>query len=78
MITTNCPFCGLDTVVLAHSSAFAILDRSPVTPGHLLLIPRRHVADWFETNEAERRDLLALADVARTWLIQNYHPDGFN
>ncbi len=41
----------------------------------MLLIPRRHVADWFETTAEERREL---ADGARDWLIQEHSPDGFN
>ncbi len=44
----------------------------------MLLIPRRHVADWFETTAEERHDLLALADAARALLIQERRPDGFN
>ncbi len=44
----------------------------------MLLIPRRHVAGWFETTAGERCDLLALADEARAWLIREYSPDGFN
>jgi diadenosine tetraphosphate (Ap4A) HIT family hydrolase len=44
----------------------------------MLLIPRRHVADWFETSEEERRDMLALADEARARLIRERNPDGFN
>ncbi|MGO8952561.1 MAG: HIT family protein [Rhodomicrobium sp.] len=74
----KCPFCNSDDQVLKNSLAFAVLDKSPVTPGHMLLIPKRHVADWFETTAEERRDLLALADTARAWLLKKHAPDGFN
>ncbi len=74
----DCPFCRPSAGVFQNTLAFALFDSSPVTQGHLLLIPRRHVADWFETTGDERRDLLALADEARAWLIQEHHPDGFN
>lgn len=74
----NCPFCHPGAAILENGLAFALLDMSPVTPGHLLLIPRRHVADWFDTTAEERGDILALADAARAWLIREYSPDGFN
>ncbi len=74
----NCPFCQPDAAVLQNRLAFALFDRSPVTPGHMLLIPRRHVADWFETTADERFDLMALADEARTLLLKDRQPDGFN
>ena len=74
----NCPFCHPNGVVLQNGLAFALLDISPVTPGHMLLIPRRHVAGWFDTSPDERRDLMALADEAREWLMRERAPDGFN
>ena len=54
-----CLFCAAETLVRAvayHGTAFAVADRFPVTEGHLLVIPRRHVADWFALNDGERRD----------------------
>jgi diadenosine tetraphosphate (Ap4A) HIT family hydrolase len=74
----ECAFCNSDDWVLQNELAVALLDRSPVTPGHMLLIPRRHVADWFELTAEERGDLLALAGDARAWLIREHRPDGFN
>jgi diadenosine tetraphosphate (Ap4A) HIT family hydrolase len=74
----TCPFCQPEAVLLQNELAFALFDRSPVTPGHMLLIPRRHVADWFETTADERVHLMTLADEARAVLIQERRPDGFN
>jgi diadenosine tetraphosphate (Ap4A) HIT family hydrolase len=59
MTKTECPFCSPETLSRAiayYGTVFAIDDKFPVTPGHLLIIPRRHVADCFAMNEAERRD----------------------
>lgn len=74
----NCPFCRPAAVVLQNKLAFALVAQSPVTPGHMLLIPWRHVADWFETTVEERQALMALADEARTLLIAEHGPDGFS
>ncbi len=49
-----CPFCRLDAKPIAQNSlAFAIRDKYPVTPGHTLVIPKRHVADYFELTKEE-------------------------
>ncbi len=77
-MVTDCPFCRPGPGILENALAFALFDRSPVTPGHMLLIPRRHVSDWFETTAAERQALLALADEAHSWLLQEHQPSGFN
>src|SRR5882724_12878682 len=50
-------FCQPDLMSKAvekNGSVFAIMDRYPVTPGHLLVIPIRHTPDWFSMTESER------------------------
>ena len=50
----TCPFCNplADEIVLANDLCYARYDRYPVSPGHLLLIPYRHVADFFDAELA--------------------------
>lgn len=76
--TDPCPFCTLEGAVLTSALAYARFDKYPVTPGHLLILPRRHVADWFETTPQERTAIWSLADEARELLRGGYAPDGFN
>ena len=47
-------FLGIESVHwVAHNElAFALRDRSPVTPGHTLVIHRRHIATWFDASHA--------------------------
>ncbi|RQD80182.1 MAG: HIT domain-containing protein, partial [Methanocalculus sp. MSAO_Arc1] len=42
----SCPFCtpAPSDIILANDHAYARFDLYPVSPGHLLLIPFRHVA----------------------------------
>jgi diadenosine tetraphosphate (Ap4A) HIT family hydrolase len=51
-----CPFCNppRDRILHERETAFAIRDGYPVSPGHTLVIPRRHVASFFEVTDAER------------------------
>ena len=54
--TISCLFCILpENVALIDGNelAVAFYDKFPVTQYHTLIIPRRHVADFFELNEAE-------------------------
>ncbi|WP_415405669.1 HIT family protein [Sulfurovum sp. CS9] len=50
----SCPFCMLPVEKIVYSNEFSLMfyDSYPVTKYHTLIIPRRHVADYFElTNE---------------------------
>jgi diadenosine tetraphosphate (Ap4A) HIT family hydrolase len=77
----GCPFCTVPAakVVFENPLAFLISDRFPVTEGHLLAIPRRHVADYFDLHQPERNAIQRLLDEGRT-RIRAEHPDvsGFN
>lgn len=55
-----------------------VRDAYPVSPGHTLVIPTRHIGSFFELDEAERAALLALLDRARGRLELEFKPDGYN
>ncbi len=75
-----CPFCSLpaERFVLQSEHAVVIRDGFPVSPGHTLIIPRRHVASFFDVTDAERADLMSLLTAARGELERHLHPAGFN
>lgn len=74
-----CPFCGGDhNAPIGNDFAFACFDKYPVNRGHLLILPRRHVATWFDATADERVALLALLDEGRRLLDERYSPDGYN
>ncbi|AUN95224.1 HIT family protein [Pseudazoarcus pumilus] len=75
-----CPFCDLpdSRVVLANDLAFVLRDAYPVSPGHTLVIPRRHVASYADVKPAEREAMFALLDLARHELAATFAVDGFN
>ena len=49
-----------------------------MSEGHTLIIPKRHVASWFEVSDREREDLFALLARAKTGLDQQTQPDAYN
>jgi diadenosine tetraphosphate (Ap4A) HIT family hydrolase len=75
-----CPFCTLpaERVVQRNASGVLLRDGFPVSPGHSLVIPNRHVGSFFELSETERSDLLFLLDQAKAELDALHHPDGYN
>jgi len=75
-----CAFCTLpqQRLIDENATAIAIRDGYPVSPGHTLLIPRRHVGSFFDMSEQERRDLLALLDRAKLALDKEFQPQGYN
>ncbi|MDV4342839.1 HIT family protein [Methanoculleus sp. YWC-01] len=76
----TCPFCTPpdEEVVLANDLCYARYDRYPVSPGHLLLIPYRHIPTLFDATDTEQIALLALVREAKTFLDGRLHPDGYN
>ena len=75
---SNCPFCGPENTAFRNELAYARWDGYPVSPGHLLVIPYRHVADYFELSEEEKQAIWELIDQARDLLRHERSPDGFN
>ncbi len=53
-------------------------DGFPVSPGHALLVPRRHIATWFAATDDERAELLAGIEHARQAIERRHAPAGFN
>ncbi|HOW84740.1 MAG TPA: HIT domain-containing protein [Candidatus Aminicenantes bacterium] len=57
---------------------FVMLNRYPYTPGHLMIAPRRHLADFAAAGPAERAELAELLRTALLVLRRAYGPQGFN
>ncbi len=76
----DCPFCNPDStiILLANTHAIAIYDGFPVSLGHCLIIPKRHIASFFEATREEQTALLDLLAEMQEILVKERNPDGFN
>ena len=83
---SSCVFCTLGAepvgestgVVRVGAAVFAVLNAFPYGSGHLLVVPRRHVASLDELDDAEYTEFsLTLRDVVAA-LGRAYRPDGMN
>lgn len=79
-MNTDCPFCDVarDRVWLANAEAVAFPDSYPVSHGHVLVIPLRHVGRLDELSTAEQAAVWELAAQVRQRLQEQHRPDGFN
>ena len=80
VVKSSCPFCTLppERIVTANESGWVVRDGYPVSNGHTLVIPRRHIGSFFELAAAERQQLLELLDLARAELDAELSPQGYN
>jgi diadenosine tetraphosphate (Ap4A) HIT family hydrolase len=76
----TCPFCTIPTerLIEAGDHAFVVLDAYPVSPGHSLVVSRRHVADVFDLDAAEITEIVGLVLSARRRIDRNLQPAGYN
>jgi ATP adenylyltransferase len=81
----GCPFCrapaaepGDSLVVATGQRVYAVLNRYPYNPGHLLICPYRHVADYPDLDPAETGELAAFTQTAMRVVRQVSAAHGFN
>jgi ATP adenylyltransferase len=68
---TGCPFCRIPSlsdvdalIVQRGPAAYAVLNLDPSNPGHLMVVPYRHVADYTELTPEEIADVATLTQQA--------------
>ena len=79
-MNNDCPFCSIENknIILQNESCIGFFDLSPVSPGHLLIVPRRHAETFFDLNAEERSDMLKLLYRGKHLLDIDKSPDGYN
>jgi diadenosine tetraphosphate (Ap4A) HIT family hydrolase len=75
-----CPFCTLppERIFDQNEWAMVIRDGFPVSPGHTLVIPKRHVGSYFELRDAEADAMRSLLLAAKTKVDEAFRPDSYN
>ncbi len=76
----SCPFCSVDEsrIAFATELVIAIWDGFPASPGHLLIIPRRHAPSWANLNSSEKAATWSAIDHGQATISKRFRPDGFN
>jgi ATP adenylyltransferase len=80
-----CPFCAAPAgedraglIVHRGELAYVVLNLYPYSPGHLLVCPYRHVADYTELTDPESLQLAQLTQTAMRVIRAASQPQGFN
>jgi len=77
----ECPFCHPEQgreIIAESELAFAIYDKFPVNRGHVLIIPKRHYADYFELTVQEQTACILLLNEVKEFISHVFSPNGFN
>ena len=76
----NCPFCNLEInrILLQNDFAISTRDAFPVSKGHSLVIPKRHISSIFDATEDELIHIFKLVAETRALLNDQYKPQGLN
>lgn len=81
MENTVCPFCRLARrveIICETATCVAFYDGYPVSPGHALIIPKRHVASYFDLTNHEREAMNVMLQFVKQKIDERFHPDGYN
>jgi diadenosine tetraphosphate (Ap4A) HIT family hydrolase len=74
----TCELCAPDQVLFENTLAYVRYDNNSLSRGHVLIIPKRHVANFFDMTIEEQSAVLALLREAQTSIQTKHAPDGFN
>ena len=81
----ECPFCRIPSlpddeglVVHRGETAYAVLNLYPYAPGHLMVCPYRHIADYTETTDDEAAEIAAMTKRAMDVVRRVSAAGGFN
>ena len=80
MTEKHCPYCEFDEYDVIHQNDFgaSLPEAHPLSKGHSVIIPLRHVSSLFDVTDKERKSLISLIELARNELHLRHQPDGFH
>jgi diadenosine tetraphosphate (Ap4A) HIT family hydrolase len=73
-----CELCSRHEVLLENALAYVRYDNNSLSRGHVLVIPKRHVASFFDMTAEEQSAVLALLSEIQKSIQTQHSPDGYN
>ena len=74
----SCELCSPQSVLAENQWAYAAVETKALNSGHVIVVPRRHVADFFEMTVEEHAAVLELLRQAQALIQSTHAPDGYN
>lgn len=80
MTQTPCVYCEFDEYDVIAKNDFGVVfpEPKPLSKGHVVIVPLRHVHSFFEVTDKERKSLLSLLEKARNALQERHQPTGYH
>jgi diadenosine tetraphosphate (Ap4A) HIT family hydrolase len=79
--SNNCIFCNPHKKInflTESATAYAMFDGYPLSKGHVLIVPKRHVANYFELPFKEQAACWFMVNKVQEILNKEFQPNGFN
>ena len=76
--SSPCELCAPTDVVLQNALAYVRYDNHSLSRGHVLVIPKRHVASFFDMSPEEQVAVFQLLGEVQRHIQPMYSPDGYN
>jgi len=73
-----CELCAPREVLLENALAYVRYDNNSLSRGHVLVVPKRHVASFFDMTTDEQAAVFALLNEAQRSIQKQHSPDGYN
>ena len=67
-----------ESILIESQLAYAQPEKNSLSRGHVIVVPRRHVADFFEMTHLEQMAVVELLNRARELMQSRHSPDGYN
>ena len=74
----NCELCAPVEILLQNQLAYVSRENKSLSRGHVVVVPKRHVADFFDMTMEEQAAVLSLLNEAHRQIEKQHAPDGFN
>ena len=65
-------------IICETATCVAFFDGYPVSPGHALIVPKRHVSSYFDLTDHEREAMNVMLQYVKRVVDERFHPDGYN
>jgi len=74
----DCALCKPEEMLLQDELAYVAYEKSSLSKGHVIVVPKRHVADYFEMTGAEQASVMGLLGEVKKMMQEKHAPDGYN
>lgn len=77
-MTDECQLCAPREAIFEDEHAYVAMDANALGPGYVIIVPKRHVENFFDMNRSEKSSVLTLLDITKEDIDEKLKPDGYN